>query len=109
VFGALIRSHARLSDICCRYGGEEFLLVLPGMDQSGAIERAERLRAALAAAPIASGDKTIRVTSSFGVSVYPRDGYSGDELIGSADRALYAAKAEGRNRVKVADTPKAFS
>ncbi|MDP1613979.1 MAG: sensor domain-containing diguanylate cyclase [Sulfuritalea sp.] len=101
VFGALIKRHARGSDICCRYGGEEFLLVLPGMAQASAIERAERLRAALVATPVEYGSIHIPVSGSFGVAVFPRDGRGGDELIGAADGALYAAKAAGRNCVNV--------
>lgn len=101
VFGALLKRNARGSDIYCRYGGEEFLLVLPGMAQGGAIERAERLRAAMAATPVGYATFLIPVSASFGVATFPRDGRSGDELIAAADCALYAAKAAGRNRVHV--------
>lgn len=101
VFDALIKRHARGSDICCRYGGEEFLLVLPGMAQASAVERAERLRAAMAATPVGYGGVLIPVSASFGVPAFPRDGRGGDELIAAADGALYAAKAAGRNRVNV--------
>jgi len=98
-FGALLRGGARGSDIYCRYGGEEFLLVLPRMDEGHALERAEQIRQAVASAPITHDGATIRVTASFGVATYPRDGGSGDALIGAADRALYAAKAGGRDQV----------
>jgi len=108
-FGALIKGRARASDIYCRYGGEEFLLVLPGMDEQAAVERAEQLRGALAAAPIAYGSTQIAVTASFGVAVFPRDGVSGDALIEAADNALYAAKEAGRNRVLVFAKPAAPS
>lgn len=101
VFGALIKRHARGSDIYCRYGGEEFLLVLPGMASEIAVERAEQLRLVIAGAPVDHGGSLISVTASFGIATYPRDGRSGDELIAAADRALYAAKATGRNRVNV--------
>ncbi|WP_186406645.1 sensor domain-containing diguanylate cyclase [Candidatus Accumulibacter aalborgensis] len=101
VFGALLKRHARGSDIYCRYGGEEFLLVLPGMTAEIAVERAEQLRVAIASAPVNHGGSLISVTASFGIATFPRDGRNGDELIAAADRALYAAKAAGRNRVNV--------
>jgi diguanylate cyclase (GGDEF)-like protein len=101
VFGDLMRRHARGSDIYCRYGGEEFLLVMPGMAEQQAVERAEELRSTMAAAPVGHGASTIAVTASFGVATFPRDGRTGDALIAAADRAMYAAKAAGRNRVSV--------
>jgi diguanylate cyclase (GGDEF)-like protein/PAS domain S-box-containing protein len=99
-FGRLLRLHARGSDIYCRYGGEEFLLVLPDMAEETACERAEQLRLALAASPIPYGAFRIQVTASFGVATFPQNGNTGDELITAADNALYAAKASGRNRVR---------
>ena len=101
VFGALMRQHARGSDIYCRYGGEEFLLVMPQMAEDSAVERAEQLRLAMAASPVPYGASPIAVTASFGVATFPRDGRTGDELIAAADSALYAAKAAGRNRINV--------
>lgn len=100
VFGTLMRRHARASDIYCRYGGEEFLLVLPQMTLDDAVDRAEQLRSAIAAAPVPYGSALIAVTASFGVATFPGDGRTIDALIGAADSALYAAKAAGRNRVK---------
>jgi diguanylate cyclase (GGDEF)-like protein/PAS domain S-box-containing protein len=101
VFGDLMKRHARGSDIYCRYGGEEFLLVLPRMAKDHAIERAEQLRSVMAAAPVPFGDTTIAVTASFGVATFPDDGRTGDEVIAVADSALYAAKTAGRNCVNV--------
>lgn len=101
VFGDLLRKHARGSDIYCRYGGEEFLLVLRGMAEDGAFERAEHLRLALAATPVAFGSSRIMVTASFGIAIFPHHGCTGDELTTAADSALYTAKATGRNRVCV--------
>lgn len=98
-FGDLLQRQIRGSDISCRYGGEEFLLVLPQMPLEYAIERAEQLRIAIAAAPVTYGASPIAVTGSFGVAAFPRDGQTADELIAAADCALYAAKAAGRNRV----------
>jgi diguanylate cyclase (GGDEF)-like protein/PAS domain S-box-containing protein len=94
---AILDRNTRVSDICCRYGGEEFLIVLPQMDKKGAVARAEGLRARIADA--ACGPGQIRVTASFGVATYPDDGRSPQSLIAAADKALYAAKEGGRNRV----------
>jgi diguanylate cyclase (GGDEF)-like protein/PAS domain S-box-containing protein len=105
VFGDLMKRHARGSDVYCRYGGEEFLLVLPQMETAIAVERAEQLRCAMAAAPVPYGASLIAVTVSFGVATFPRDGRTGDELIAAADSALYAAKEAGRNRVNVSAAP----
>ena len=81
--------------------GEEFLLVLPGMPQASAVERLERLRKEIEIEPICYGMAQIQVTASFGVATFPVDGQTGDELIAAADRALYAAKLAGRNRILV--------
>lgn len=101
-FGRLMKLHARGSDICCRYGGEEFLLVLPDMTEEKACERAEQLRTAIADATIMFDTSAIRVTASFGVASFPLHGKTGDTLIGAADNALYAAKESGRNQVRAA-------
>jgi len=98
-FSALMKQHARAGDICCRYGGEEFLLVLPGVKQDDAVVRAEQLRRAIAAATMTHGESRITVTASFGVACFPQHGRSCDSLVAAADAALYAAKAGGRNRV----------
>jgi diguanylate cyclase (GGDEF)-like protein len=100
-FGALLTSNARVSDIICRYGGEEFLLVLPGMTKEGARRRAEHVRQAMGAAIVSHGHRRIQVTTSLGVAAYPADGRTTEELIAAADGALYAAKAQGRNRVNL--------
>jgi diguanylate cyclase (GGDEF)-like protein/PAS domain S-box-containing protein len=105
VFGDLMKRHARGSDIYCRYGGEEFLLVLPQMAKDNAVERAEQLCRAMAAAPVLYGASAIAVTASFGVATFPRDGRTPDELIAAADNAQYLAKAAGRNRVNVSPEP----
>lgn len=99
-FGRLMKLHARGSDIYCRYGGEEFLLILPDMAEETACERAEQLRMAIAAAPILYGESSIRVTASFGVATFPQHGNTGDDLIAAADNALYIAKESGRNQIK---------
>jgi diguanylate cyclase (GGDEF)-like protein/PAS domain S-box-containing protein len=102
--GALLKRSARAHDVSCRYGGEEFLLVLPGVTVDTSTQRAEQLRSAIEAARIEFGGRQIAVSASVGVATFPRDGRTGDELIAAADAALYAAKAAGRNRVVISST-----
>jgi len=99
--GALLKRNARASDIYCRYGGEEFLLVLPQMSLEKAAVRAEQLRRTLSAAPIRYGATAIPITASFGVAAYPENGRAGERIIEAADKALYEAKDNGRNRVRL--------
>jgi diguanylate cyclase (GGDEF)-like protein/PAS domain S-box-containing protein len=100
VFSDLIRHSYRASDIFCRYGGEEFLILLPGTALEVACERTERLREALDVTSVVFGTSTIHVTASFGVAAFPQHGQTRDVLIAAADRALYAAKDCGRNQIK---------
>jgi diguanylate cyclase (GGDEF)-like protein len=96
--GERIRSHLRAYDLAYRLGGEEFLIVLPGSDRDGAQSVAERLRDAIA------GDSSLqlRFTMSFGVSSSASGGFDFTALLKEADTALYTAKADGRNCVRVA-------
>jgi len=108
-FGKLLKSCSRGSDVDCRYGGEEFLLLLPEMDEQSARERAETLREALASTPVQFEGSVITVTGSFGVACFPKHARTGDSLIAAADKALYAAKDAGRNRVEIYAAPDAGS
>jgi diguanylate cyclase (GGDEF)-like protein len=99
----------RAIDICARYGGEEVALLLPQTDLAGAVELADRLRRAVAARPATYRAREIQVTSSFGVSSYPQAARTRDALFPTADRALYDAKAAGRNCVKAAPAPRLSS
>jgi diguanylate cyclase (GGDEF)-like protein len=90
-------SCVREVDICSRYGGEEFVIVLPQCGREDAITVAERLREAIAGTPV---DKIGQVTASIGVATYPAAARTKEELIEMADRAMYLAKAAGRNRVR---------
>ena len=99
LLGGLLQQHARISDIPCRYGGEEFVLVLLDVSPEVARERAERMRRDFADLRIAFGGAEIQATLSIGVSSYPDHGQTAGELIRAADLALYDAKQSGRNRV----------
>lgn len=97
----LLRRHTRSLDISCRYGGEEFLLVLSNTSLEIAERRAEELRQAFDQSENKFGDQLLHATISIGVAAFPDHGTSIEELIMQADQALYAAKAAGRNRVIV--------
>ena len=94
-----LMSGVRREDVPCRFGGEEFALVLPELPVDKAVERAERLRKEIEAL---SGMPAGRVTASFGVASFPADGASGEAVLRAADVALYQAKNRGRNRVVAA-------
>jgi diguanylate cyclase (GGDEF)-like protein len=105
VFADVLRETLRESDVAVRWGGEEFLLLLPGADEEGAAQLADRVRIALAEREI-EGAPDLRVTASFGVAEY--EGQSNTEqLVDAADAALYRAKRAGKNRVERA-VPTAF-
>ena len=98
---ALFAHSARGSDITCRFGGEEFLQILPGMPVERALERAEHLRKTCAETVFRYMDEEIHVTLSFGVAAYPQHGKEAGELLMRADKALYLSKQAGRNRVSL--------
>jgi len=95
----LLKRHLREVDLIARYGGEEFVLLLveTGIDQ--AVTIAERLRQLVEIHPIRAYDELLTQTISVGVAAYPQDGQTLDVLLEHSDRALYAAKHAGRNRV----------
>lgn len=97
----LLRSQTRSSDISCRYGGEEFLLVLSDTSLEIASRRAEQLRSSFTENEIRFGTQQLNATISIGIATFPEHGASVDELIIRADQALYSAKEAGRNRVAV--------
>ncbi|WP_432495536.1 histidine kinase N-terminal 7TM domain-containing diguanylate cyclase [Kineococcus auxinigenes] len=92
----------RLQDTAARTGGEEFVVLLPGADAAATRQRAEQLRAACARIDVAAPGGRVRPTVSVGTAVHPGDGVDAASLLAAADRALYAAKAAGRDRVVAA-------
>lgn len=91
----------RKADVLARYGGEEFVVLLPQVSERGALDSAERIRLSVERAQIHPGGPRKRVTVSVGLALFPKDAASGAELLKAADKALYEAKAAGRNRVVV--------
>ena len=97
---ALIRDFTRTPDIPCRYGGEEFAILLPGSPLGASVAVAERIRAAFESTAITVEDKELHITASFGVCSYCKAGMLTEEqLVETADRLLYQAKDQGRNQV----------
>jgi PleD family two-component response regulator len=94
-----LRSNMRTYDQVGRYGGEEFLIVLPSCDMAQAAMQAERIRGMLYDSPMIIEGAELRVTASFGVTVANGAGGTPDLYVRVADEALYKAKASGRNRV----------
>jgi len=95
----VIKQSVRTIDFVARYGGEEFSVILVEADMDDAKLTAERIRKNIQDSAIEYNDGTYSVTISIGISEYTKDIKNEDELIGMADKALYQAKAEGRNRV----------
>lgn len=97
---ALIRDSVRDTDILARHGGEEFCVLLPGTPCEGAMQLAERSRAAFAAQPVSVGEQLVSITVSIGVSgSSDSKDLEPDTVLGHADAALIEAKAAGKNRV----------
>ena len=101
-FGDCIRDVLPRNAITMRWGGEEFVVVLPDCDRMGGETRAERLRAAVARAHWPAPLEGYRITTSIGVASFPEDADSSAQLTSIADQALYRAKRAGRNRVTLA-------
>jgi len=95
--GALLKRHVRGSDIACRYGGEEFAVVLP----KTTLESARRRSAEICSAIRREAELLRGVTASLGVALCPVHATDAEELIRAADHALYDAKREGRNQVRI--------
>ncbi|MCC6231727.1 MAG: GGDEF domain-containing protein, partial [Verrucomicrobiales bacterium] len=104
----VFRQELRSTDIACRLGGEEFLVICPNTDLPAAQKCAERLRARIAATPIAVAGQKHQVTISMGVAARKngcRAAQSVDQVLKAADTAVYESKRAGRNRVSVGRVP----
>ncbi len=95
-------AHVRSSDMICRYGGEEFLIIMPDSSEDDALQRAEEIRTSIESTLFTVDDGQIHLTISIGVASFLADGRDLWEIIDAADMALYEAKSNGRNRVESA-------
>lgn len=103
-FAKLLQKSVRNEDIACRLGGEEFILIMPEMDQEIAIRRAnELLEATRTLEVMHDGQMLPQITTSIGISVFPDHSTDANQLISSSDNALYAAKKSGRDRYAIAE------
>jgi diguanylate cyclase (GGDEF)-like protein len=94
-----MQAQLRFTDVAARYGGDEFVIMLPDTPARGALEVGERIRHAVESTPYVVDSSTVTCTVSIGVASFPQDGRSMEGLLARADSALYLAKKAGRNRV----------
>jgi diguanylate cyclase (GGDEF)-like protein len=103
--GKVVTDGVRRIDTAARYGGDEFVVLLPETDPTGAFVLAEKIRIGVNELALDLPDDTVRPSMSVGVVSFPEDGSTADELMISADRAMYASKRAGKNRVTGVDVP----
>jgi len=96
---AELASCVREEDVACRPGGEEFVIILPGMGEAALRQRAEAVRRVIEESRITVGETKLKITVSVGLATFPAHGETGTAVLRAADAALYQAKAAGRNRV----------
>jgi diguanylate cyclase (GGDEF)-like protein len=102
--GNFFKAHIRAGDVACRYGGEEFILILPESSRNDALQRAEEIREGVKQLNVLSNGAILGIiTLSAGISVFPEHGKTVETLLRAADQALYLAKNEGRDRSVVKD------
>jgi diguanylate cyclase (GGDEF)-like protein len=109
--GSILRNSFRESDTAGRYGGEEFMVILPETGMDGARQKLEFLRKLVASTPfvLSPGSAPVHVTISVGLASFPQDGKSTGDLFASADERMFQAKREGRNRVVAGAEDKTFA
>jgi diguanylate cyclase (GGDEF)-like protein len=106
--GTVLQEEIRSSDVACRLGGEEFLVILPRASLDVARRKSDALHAALRSIELSHGGRRLPpVTFSAGAAVFPEDGATADALLRSADAALYQAKKAGRDRTASASSDRA--
>jgi len=97
----VLKDDIRAGDIACRYGGDEFVVVMNNVSMKNAIDRAEELRKTIAEKSIVYRSEGVNISVSVGIAMFPGHGRTGEELLQRADLALYEAKRLGKNRVVV--------
>jgi diguanylate cyclase (GGDEF)-like protein len=96
---SMLNAGSRTEDVVCRYGGEEFAIILPNTNITGGVELADRLRLAIAGQTLRFRDQNVSITVSMGVAEVQEGDEDGSAMLQMADAALYQAKQTGRNRV----------
>ncbi len=105
--GRLLKNSIRAGDIACRYGGDEFLLILPNAPFEVARQRAEQLRSQIKTLAVRDqAGEYVHISASFGIAIWPEHGDTATDLLMVADAAMYRAKDEGRDRIVFAVKPK---
>ena len=99
--GNLLKQHSRGMDTACRFGGEEFLLMMPGASAEDAYHRAEEIRLKCAEIHLSHEGHDLMVTISLGIATYPVHAQSAEKILVLADKAMYRSKQNGRNRTTV--------
>jgi diguanylate cyclase (GGDEF)-like protein len=98
--GFLLQEQIRASDLACRYGGEEFLLMFYNLPEEEGRRKIERIKTSISELNLSFSNHTLGpITASFGASIFPKDGKKAEELIEKADKALYVSKKTGRNKI----------
>ncbi len=100
--GSILASSFRSEDVVCRFGGEEFVVLMPSVDQESAWARAEALRKKVAETRVSASVEQLRLTVSVGVAVGDADSETPEQLVSRADEAVYQAKSRGRNAIVLA-------
>jgi len=104
--GKMLNAQTRAADIACRYGGEEFMIIMPSAHPTEAFKRAEQWRKSFESTKISNLGKILSATLSAGVATFPDHGSTDDDIWRAADHALYMAKSAGRNRVVIYENTK---
>ncbi len=100
--GSILKSRCREEDIICRYGGDEFVIVLPRTSQEQTIQVAQRIKNSVSDLVFNPGTKNeFKTTVSMGIAMFPNEGDSSQKLLQSADQSLYAAKRGGRDKIEI--------